>query len=256
MRRLGESVDWSRERFTLDAGLSYAVQTIFKRLYDEDLIYRAERIINWCPRDLTALSDAEVDHSDDAGALVSIRYGDGAASIVVATTRAETMLGDTAVAVHPDDERYRHLVGTDVALPLTNRRIPIIADEHVDPSFGTGAVKVTPAHDPNDFEIGRRHNLPMPVILDERGIITAPGAFTGLDRLEARYSIVAALREDGRIVAEKRPYTHAVGHCSQVRHGDRTAAVACSGSCGSRPWPSRPATRRAGTAVSRSCRSR
>ncbi len=215
MRRLGDSVDWSRERFTLDAGLSRAVGTIFKRLYDDDLIYRAERIINWCPRDLTALSDAEVDHSDDAGELVSIRYGDGEASIVVATTRAETMLGDTAVAVHPGDERYRHLIGTEVALPLTNRRIPIIADDHVDPSFGTGAVKVTPAHDPNDFEIGRRHNLPMPVILDERGVITAPGAFAGLDRFEARYSIVAALREDGRVVAEKRPYTHAVGHCSK-----------------------------------------
>ena len=140
-----------------------------RRLYDDDLIYRAERIINWCPRDLTALSDAEVDHTDEPGELVSIRYGDGDASIVVATTRAETMLGDTAVAVHPDDERYRHLIGTEVALPLTNRRIPIIADEHVDPSFGTGAVKVTPAHDPNDFEIGRRHDLPMPTIMDERG---------------------------------------------------------------------------------------
>ena len=146
---------------------------------------------------------------------MSIRYGDGDASIVVATTRAETMLGDTAVAVHPDDERYRHLIGTEVALPLTNRRIPIIADEHVDPSFGTGAVKVTPAHDPNDFEIGRRHDLPMPIIMDERAVITAPGPFQGLDRLEARFAIVAALREDGRIVAEKRPYTHSVGHCSR-----------------------------------------
>jgi valyl-tRNA synthetase len=143
MRRLGDSVDWSRERFTMDAGLSRAVQTIFKKLYDDDLIYRAERIINWCPRDLTALSDIEVDHADEPGELVSIRYGgsdSGAeASIVVATTRAETMLGDTAVAVHPDDERYRHLIGTEVSLPLTNRRIPIIADEHVDPAFGTGA---------------------------------------------------------------------------------------------------------------------
>jgi valyl-tRNA synthetase len=215
MRRLGDGVDWTRERFTMDDGLSRAVQTIFKRLYDEDLIYRAERIINWCPRDLTALSDAEVDHFDEPGELVSIRYGDGDASIIVATTRAETMLGDTAVAVHPGDERYRHLIGTKVALPLTNRTIPIIADEHVDPSFGTGAVKVTPAHDPNDFEIGRRHNLPMPAIMDERAVITAPGPYQGLDRLEARYAIVAALREDGRIVAEKRPYTHSVGHCSR-----------------------------------------
>lgn len=215
MRRLGDGVDWSRERFTMDDGLSRAVQTIFKRLYDDDLIYRAERIINWCPRDLTALSDAEVDHADEPGELVSIRYGDAAASIVVATTRAETMLGDTAVAVHPDDERYRHLVGTEIALPLTNRRIPIVADAHVDPAFGTGAVKVTPAHDPNDFEIGRRHDLPMLTVMDERAVITAPGPFQGLDRLEARTAIVAALREDGRIVEEKRPYVHAVGHCSR-----------------------------------------
>src|SRR6185312_7833642 len=129
----------------------------------------------------TALSDIEVEHTEDDGELVSVRYGDGDASIVVATTRAETMLGDTAVAVHPDDARYQHLIGKDVALPLTNRRIPIVADEHVDPSFGTGAVKVTPAHDPNDFEIGRRHGLDMPTILDERAVITAPGPFKGLD---------------------------------------------------------------------------
>jgi valyl-tRNA synthetase len=217
MRRLGDSVDWDRERFTMDPGLSRAVQTIFKRLYDDGLIYRAERIINWCPRCLTALSDIEVEHSDDEGELVSIRYGDGENSIVVATTRAETMLGDTAVAVHPDDDRYRHLVGTEVELPLTNRRIPIIADEHVDPEFGTGAVKVTPAHDPNDFEIGQRHNLPSLIVMDERGVITVPGPFEGLDRFEARSAIVAALREQGRIVAEKRPYVHAVGHCSRCK---------------------------------------
>ena len=215
MRRLGDGVDWSRERFTLDEGLSDAVQTIFKRLYEDDLIYRAERIINWCPRDLTALSDAEVDHAEEPGELVSIRYGDGDNSIVVATTRAETLLGDTAVAVHPDDERYRHLIGSEVPLPLTNRMIPIVADEHVDPAFGTGAVKVTPAHDPNDFEIGRRHDLPMLTIMDERGMITAVGPFQGLDRAEARLAVVAALREDGRVVAEKRPYLHSVGHCSR-----------------------------------------
>ncbi len=215
MKRLGAGVDWTRERFTLDEGLSRAVQTIFKKLYDDELIYRAERIINWCPKDLTALSDIEVDHAEEPGELVSIRYGDGENSIVVATTRAETMLGDTAVAVHPDDERYQHLIGTTVPLPLTDRRIPIVADEHVDPSFGSGAVKVTPAHDPNDFEIGQRHNLPTLTIMDERGRITEKGPFEGLDRADARLAVVAALREEGRIVAEKRPYLHSVGHCSR-----------------------------------------
>jgi valyl-tRNA synthetase len=215
MRRLGDSVDWSRERFTMDEGLSRAVQTIFKRLFDDGLIYRAERIINWCPRCLTALSDIEVEHTDDEGELVSIRYGDGDEFIVVATTRAETMLGDTAVAVHPDDERYTHLVGRTVALPLTGRRIPVVADDHVDPAFGTGAVKVTPAHDPNDFEIGRRHDLPSITVLDEHGVITVHGPFQGLDRFEARPAVVAALREDGRVLAEIRPYVHSVGHCSR-----------------------------------------
>jgi valyl-tRNA synthetase len=215
MRRLGDGVDWSRERFTLDAGLSRAVQTIFKRLFDDGLIYRAERIINWCPRCATAISDIEVDHHDDDGELVSIRYGDGENAIVVATTRVETMLGDTAVAVHPDDDRYRHLVGREVELPLTGRHIPIVADEHVEPEFGTGAVKVTPAHDPNDFEIGQRHGLPFLSVLDERALITASGPFQGLDRFEARPAIIATLREEGRIVAEKRPYVHAVGHCSR-----------------------------------------
>ncbi|HSK28266.1 MAG TPA: valine--tRNA ligase [Jiangellales bacterium] len=217
MRRLGDGVAWTRERFTMDEGLSRAVHTIFKRLYDDELIYRAERIINWCVRCHTALSDIEVEHTDDEGELVSIRYGDGEAAIVVATTRAETMLGDTAVAVHPDDERYRHLVGSTVELPLTGRRIPVIADEHVDPKFGTGAVKVTPAHDPNDFEIGRRHDLPSLTVLDEQGNVTAHGPFQGLDRFEARPAVVAALREQGRVVAEKRPYVHAVGHCSRCK---------------------------------------
>ena len=215
MRRLGDSVDWSRERFTMDEGLSRAVQTIFKRLFDDGLIYRAQRIINWCPRCLTALSDIEVDHTEDDGELVSIRYGDGADSIVVATTRAETMLGDTAIAVHPDDPRYSHLVGREIDLPLSGRRIPVVADPHVDPEFGTGAVKVTPAHDPDDFEIGRRHDLASLTIMDERGVITAHGPFLGLDRFEARPAVIAALREDGRIVAERRPYLHAVGHCGR-----------------------------------------
>ncbi len=228
MRRLGDSVDWSRERFTMDEGLSRTVQTIFKQLYDDGLIYRDNRIINWCPRCLTALSDIEVEHTDDDGELISIRYGDSdsadpggpppgtpGTSIVVATTRVETMLGDTAVAVHPDDDRYAHMVGATVELPLTGRRIPIVADAHVDPAFGTGAVKVTPAHDPNDFEIGRRHGLPALAVMDEHGVITVAGPYQGLDRFEARPAIVAALREEGRIVAERRPYVHAVGHCSR-----------------------------------------
>jgi valyl-tRNA synthetase len=215
MRRLGDSVDWSRERFTMDAGLSRAVQTMFKRLYSDGLIYRAERIINWCPRCLTALSDIEVEHTDDDGELVSIRYGEGDDQIVVATTRVETMLGDTGVAVHPDDPRYAHLVGREIVLPLTGRSIPVVADPHVDQEFGTGAVKVTPAHDPDDFEIGRRHALPSLVIMDERGVITAPGPFEGLDRFEARPAVLTALRAEGRVVAERRPYVHAVGHCSR-----------------------------------------
>ncbi|WP_091039766.1 valine--tRNA ligase [Glycomyces harbinensis] len=215
MKKIGDGVDWDRERFTLDDGLSSAVQTMFKRMYDDGMIYRAERIINWCPRCMTALSDIEVEHQEDAGELVSMRYGEGEASIVVATTRLETMLGDTAVAVHPEDERYRHLLGTTVEVPFTGRRIPIVADAHVDPEFGTGAVKVTPAHDPNDFAIGQRHGLESILIMDERGVITAHGPFQGLDRFEARSAIAAALRADGRIVAEKRPYMHAVGHCER-----------------------------------------
>ncbi|WP_328621499.1 valine--tRNA ligase [Streptomyces sp. NBC_00354] len=215
MRRLGDGVDWSRERFTMDEGLSKAVQTIFKKLYDDELIYRAERIINWCPRCLTAISDIEVEYQEDAGELVSIKYGEGEDTLVVATTRAETMLGDTAVAVHPDDERYAHLIGKQIKLPLTDRTIPVVADTHVDPEFGTGAVKVTPAHDPNDFAIGQRHNLPSMTIMDEHGVITVHGPFLGLDRFEARSAVVGALRQQGRIVAEKRPYMHSVGHCSR-----------------------------------------
>ncbi len=215
MRRLGDGVAWSRDRFTMDEGLSRAVRSIFKKLYDDGLIYRAERIINWCPRCLTAISDIEVDYQDDDGELVSLRYGDGDESLVVATTRVETMLGDTAVAVHPDDERYKHLVGKRIRLPLTDRTIPVVADAHVDPEFGTGAVKVTPAHDPNDFAIGQRHGLESLTVMDERAVITAPGPFQGLDRFEARSAIVAALREQGRVVAEKRPYVHSVGHCSR-----------------------------------------
>jgi valyl-tRNA synthetase len=216
MRRMGDSVDWSRERFTMDEGMSNSVLTLFKKMYDEGLIYRAERIINWCPRCLTALSDIEVEHQDDAGEFVQVRYGDGEQSIVVATTRAETMMGDGAVAVHPDDPRYKHMIGTEVMLPLVNRMIPIIADELVDPDFGTGAVKVTAAHDPNDFEMAMRHNVPFVVIMNEHGVMEGSGTeFDGMDRFVARVAVVAKLKELGRIVSEKRPYIHAVGHCSR-----------------------------------------
>ncbi|WP_025352068.1 valine--tRNA ligase [Nocardia nova] len=216
MRRLGDGVDWSRDRFTMDDGLSRAVQTIFKRLYDAGLIYRAERLVNWSPTLETAISDVEVKYEDVEGELVSLRYGslnDDEPHVIVATTRVETMLGDTAVAVHPDDERYRALIGTTVYHPITGRQIPIVADDYVDPEFGSGAVKITPAHDPNDFELGLRHNLPMPTIMDKTGKIADSGTeFDGMDRFEARIKIRERLAGEGRIVAEKRPYIHSVGH--------------------------------------------
>jgi valyl-tRNA synthetase len=216
MRRLGDGVDWNRERFTMDDGLSRAVRTIFKRLYDAGLIYQAERLVNWSPVLETAISDLEVRYEDVDGELVSFRYGsldDSEPHIVVATTRVETMLGDTAIAVHPDDDRYRGLVGSTLAHPFLDRQIIIVADDHVDPEFGTGAVKVTPAHDPNDFEIGLRHQLPMPSIMDTKGRIAATGTqFDGMDRFDARVAVREALAAQGRIVAEKRPYLHSVGH--------------------------------------------
>ncbi|MDV6231863.1 valine--tRNA ligase [Rhodococcus cercidiphylli] len=216
MRRIGDGVDWSRERFTMDEGLSEAVQTMFKRMFDDGLIYRAERLVNWSPVLQTAISDIEVKFEDVDGELVSLRYGsldDSEPHVIVATTRVETMLGDTAVAVHPDDERYKALVGTTLEHPFTGRQIPIIADDYVDPEFGTGAVKITPAHDPNDFEMGVRHSLPMPSIMDKAGRIADTGTqFDGMDRFEARVKVREALAEQGRVVAEKRPYLHSVGH--------------------------------------------
>ncbi|MGH3967269.1 MAG: class I tRNA ligase family protein, partial [Mycobacterium sp.] len=204
--------------FTMDEGLSRAVRTIFKRLYDAGLIYQAERLVNWSPELQTAISDLEVRYEDVEGELVSFRYGslDGP-HIVVATTRVETMLGDTAIAVHPDDERYRDLVGTTLAHPFLDRELVIVADEHVDSEFGTGAVKVTPAHDPNDFDIGLRHELPMPSIMDARGRITGTGTqFDGLDRFEARVAVREALAAQGRVVEERRPYLHSVGHSERT----------------------------------------
>ncbi len=215
MRALGDSVDWSRERFTMDDGLSRAVREVFVRLYEEDLIYRGDRIINWCPRCGTALAEIEVEYDDENGELAHITYPliDGEGGITVATTRAETMLGDTAVAVHPDDDRYRHLIGRKVLLPLVDREIPVIADDFVDREFGTGAVKVTPAHDPNDFDMGQRHGLPSVKMLDERAIVTeAGGEFFGMDRFEAREAVKHELHKRGYL-QKVEPHEHSVGHC-------------------------------------------
>ena len=220
MRRLGDGVDWTRERFTMDEGLSRAVQTVFKKMYDDGLIYQAERLVNWSPVLKTAVSDIEVSYADVEGELVSFRYGsldDSEPHIVVATTRMETMLGDTAIAVHPDDERYAALVGTELEHPFLDRKIPVIADDYVDPEFGTGAVKITPAHDPNDFAVGARHDLPMPTIMDEEARIADTGTqFDGMDRFEARVKIREALAAQGRIVKEIRPYLHSVGHSERT----------------------------------------
>ena len=217
MRAIGDSVDWSRERFTLDDGLSRAVQTIFKNLYDEGMIYQANRLVNWSPVLETAVSDIEVVYKDVEGELVSIRYGslnDDEPHLIVATTRVETMLGDVAIAVHPDDERYADLVGKELPHPFRDDlTLKIIADDYVDMEFGTGAVKITPAHDPNDYAMGTRHNLEMPMVIDTTGHIANTGTrFDGLTREEARVEIREALREQGRIVKEIRPYVHSVGH--------------------------------------------
>ena len=215
IRRMGASCDWSRERFTLDEGLSKAVLEVFVRLYEDGLIYRGERIINWCPRCQTALAEIEVEHRPEDGELVQISYpfSDGSGEIVVATTRPETMLGDTGVAVHPDDDRYREVVGKTVRLPLVGRLIPIVADQGVDPEFGTGAVKVTPAHDPLDFEIGDRHGLDRVLVLDEEAVITrAGGRFAGMERMAARESVTEALEAEGVLVGRE-SYHHSVGLC-------------------------------------------
>jgi valyl-tRNA synthetase len=218
MRRLGESVDWSREAFTMDEQRSRAVRTVFVELYDQGLIYRGNRIINWCPRCMTALSDIEVEYSEVEGELVSIRYplADGSGNITVATTRVETMLGDTGVAVNPDDERYTAMIGKTAILPIVGREIPIVADDAVDPEFGTGAVKVTPAHDLNDFEIARRHGLePVNIMNADATLNESGGAFAGLDRYEARKAVLEELRALGAIEEEERPYLHSVGHCQR-----------------------------------------
>ena len=219
MRALGDSCDWTRERFTLDEGLSAAVREVFVRLHEKGFIYRGQRIINWSPGLRTAISDIEVEYREVDGRLVHITYpfadGDGAAGITVATTRAETMLGDTGVAVHPGDDRYRHLIGRTVRLPLMGRDIPVVADEAVDPDFGTGAVKVTPAHDPLDFDISQRTGLaPVQVIGEDGRMTAAAGEFAGLDRFEARTRVVEALRTGGYLERIEE-HSHTVGHCSR-----------------------------------------
>ena len=219
MRRLGASCDWQRDAFTLDEPRSRAVRAVFVSLHESGLIYRGSRLINWCPRCATALSDIEVEHDDEVGELAYLRYpaAGGGEGVIVATTRPETMLGDTGVAVHPDDERYAHLVGKTVLLPLLDRELPVVADEHVDPAFGTGALKITPAHDPHDYEIGQRHGLePIDVMTDEAAINAAGGPYEGLDRLTARDRVKADLDALGLLVKVE-PHTHAVGHCQRCR---------------------------------------
>jgi len=216
LRRLGASCDWSRERFTMDDGLSRAVREVFVRLYEEGLIYRDRYLINWCPRCATAVSDLEVVHRDVVGRIWTVRYPlEGGGAICVATTRPETILGDAAVAVHPDDERYRDRLGKHALLPVLGRRIPVVADGFVDPAFGTGAVKITPAHDPNDFLAGKRLGLEPIVVMDEKGRMTAAaGPYAGQDRFECRKRLLERLRDDGALVEEKE-HRHAVGHCQR-----------------------------------------
>jgi valyl-tRNA synthetase len=219
LKKLGSSCDWSRERFTMDEGCNKAVIEVFNRLYEKGLIYRGDRIINWCPDCKTALSDAEVEYEEQDSFLWHIRYpsADGGEGIIVATTRPETMLGDTAVAVSPDDERYTKLVGKNVILPIMEREIPVISDAYVDKSFGTGAVKITPAHDPNDFEVGQRHNLPVIRVTTDDGRINAYGGkYEGYTQQEARRMIVEELEEKGLLVKTE-AYKHNVGQCYRCR---------------------------------------
>ena len=215
LKRLGASCDWQRERFTMDEGLSTAVRKVFVQLYHEGLIYRGNYIINWCHRCSTALADLEVDHAEHEGHLYHFLYPfkDDQGGVVIATTRPETMLGDTAVAVNPDDNRYHGIGNRKVVLPLMNRIIPIIRDKYVNMSFGTGALKITPAHDPNDFEIGVRHNLERIKVIGDDGLMTSEaGKFKTLDRFECRKAVVKALKAAGLLVKVE-PYRHSIGHC-------------------------------------------
>ena len=215
LKKLGSSCDWSRERFTMDEGCSEAVREVFVRLYEKGLIYRGKRIINWCPKCLTSISDAEVEYEEQPGHFWHIRYPfeDGSGYVEIATTRPETLLGDTAVAVHPDDERYKNIVGKMLILPLVGRRIPVVADEYVERDFGTGCVKITPAHDPNDFEVGKRHGLEiLDMLTDDAKITDDYPAYAGMDRYEARKKIVADLEEQGYLISVE-DHVHNVGTC-------------------------------------------
>jgi len=219
LKRLGCSCDWARERFTMDEGLSKAVREVFVRLYNDGLIYQGDYIVNWCPRCRTAISDLEVEYHPEGGHLWNIRYpfAEGEGGIVVATTRPETMLGDTAVAVHPNDDRYRHLIGKEVILPLVNRRIPIIADDYVTMEFGSGAVKITPASDPNDFAMAGRHGLPILRVMDDSAVINENGGvYRGQDRYECRKNVVRDLEQGGFLVGTE-PYTHNIGQCYRCK---------------------------------------
>jgi len=219
LKRLGSSCDWQRERFTMDEGLSEAVTEVFIRYYNQGLIYRGERIINWCPQCLTSISDAEVEFEEQDGYFWHLKYllADGSGELILATTRPETLLGDTAVAVHPDDERYAHLIGKTVILPLVGKEIPIIADTYVEKDFGTGVVKITPAHDPNDFEVGLRHNLPVVTVMTQDAHMNEnAGIYAGLDRYEARKKIVADLTAQGLLVKTE-PHKHNVGTCYRCK---------------------------------------
>ena len=215
LKKLGSSCDWTRERFTMDEGCSKAVKEVFIKYYEEGLIYRGKRIINWCPKCLTSISDAEVEYEVQAGHFWHLRYPlkDGSGYLELATTRPETLLGDTAVAVNPNDERYKDLVGKTLILPLVHREIPIVADDYVEMDFGTGVVKITPAHDPNDFEVGLRHNLEViNVMTDDAKIVDAYPKYAGMDRYEARKAIVEDLKAEGALV-EIEDYSHNVGTC-------------------------------------------
>ena len=216
LKALGCSCDWERLRFTLDEGLSRAVREVFVRLYEEDLIYRGAYLVNWCPRCGTAISDLEVEHEEVDGAFYHIRYPlEDGGHVTIATTRPETMLGDTAVAVNPRDDRFAHLIGKTARLPILDRVLPIVAAEQVDPEFGTGVLKITPAHDPIDFEIGQANDLDSVNILNEDGTINENGGpFAGMDRETARAAVVERLKQDG-LLEKQEPYRHAVGHCQR-----------------------------------------